>query len=81
MHKKKYKTQYQLDEDERKRRTEKLRENAQKLQALRQSQGNKQRVEEAEHDFESGVAKIRSEMMGVVKENRNHKKYRGSDSD
>ena len=36
MHKKKYKTQYQLDDEERRNRLEKLRENAKKLEALRE---------------------------------------------
>jgi hypothetical protein len=60
--------------------TEKLRENAVKLQALREGDRKKDHSDHEEKNFEEGVAKIRGEMLGKVKENRNHKKYRGSDS-
>lgn len=35
----------------------------------------------AERDYEEGVAKLRGDMLGVVKKNRNHKHYKGSDSE
>lgn len=38
MHKSKYRTQVQIDEDERRRRLEKLRENARKLEELKGSE-------------------------------------------
>lgn len=38
MHKSKYRTQVQMDEDERRRRLEKLRENARKLEELKGSE-------------------------------------------
>lgn len=60
-----------------------MRDNALRLQAMRDGDGKKDhRREEAEEDYEAGVAKIRGDMMGNVKENRNHKRYRkGSDSE
>ena len=61
MHKKKYKTQYQLDEQERRNRLEKLRENAKKLEALREGDTlRRAKSDEVEKDYEGGVAKIRS---------------------
>jgi hypothetical protein len=40
MHKSKYRTQHQIDEDERRKRIEKLRENARKLNDLKDDDRN-----------------------------------------
>lgn len=43
MHKSKYRTQVQLDEDERRRRLQKLRENARKLEEMKGSEKREER--------------------------------------
>lgn len=83
LHRPKYKTQFQLDEEERRRKIEQLRDNNRRLQELRSRSpsSSRKRSPSPKQDFEDGVANLRRGMMGAVKENRNHKRAKHSDSD
>lgn len=48
---------------------------------MKGSSENKKEESDDERNYEQGVANIRKNMLQGVKENRNHRKYKHSDSD
>lgn len=59
MHKKKYKTQMQLDEEERRQKLDLMRENAKRMREERSRSRSKSPGEERVKDYERGIANIR----------------------